>query len=79
MCVRVSAVAANQECQADARKPIVARSGRKKGDIMTNKKMGHGQNRQLRADFGRDKTEKQGPEEKREVARRQGSSKKAKT
>ena len=42
---------------------------------MTNKKMGQGQNRKLKADYGRDKTEKQSPEEKREIARRQGSSK----
>lgn len=45
---------------------------------MTNKRMGQGQNRKLKADEGRDKTEDRGPEEKREVARRQGSSKQTK-
>ena len=45
---------------------------------MANKKMGQGQNRKLKADYARDKTEKPSQEEKREIARRQGSSKKAK-
>jgi hypothetical protein len=43
---------------------------------MMGKKMGAGQNKKLKADFGRDKQESLGPEEKRELARRQGSSKK---
>jgi len=43
---------------------------------MTKQKMGQGQNKKLKADQARDKTETLGPEEKREVARRQGSSKK---
>lgn len=46
------------------------------GVTMTNKKMGPGQNRKLKADHARDKTDDRTPEEKREVARRQGSSKK---
>jgi hypothetical protein len=40
------------------------------------KKLGAGQNKKLKADFGRDKNANLGPEEKRELARRQGSSKK---
>ena len=40
------------------------------------KKLGAGQNKKLKADAGRDKNESLGPEEKRELARRQGSSKK---
>jgi hypothetical protein len=43
---------------------------------MTNKRMGEGQNRKLKGDYARDKTTQQSPEEKREVARRQGSAKK---
>lgn len=43
---------------------------------MANKRMGQGQNRKLKADYGRDKTDNPSPEEKREVARRQGSAKK---
>jgi hypothetical protein len=47
--------------------------------MSTKNRMGQGQNRKLKADYGRDKTEERSPEEKREVARRQGSSKKPKT
>jgi hypothetical protein len=39
-------------------------------------KLGAGQNKKLKADAGRDKTADLGPEERRELARRQGSSKK---
>jgi len=43
---------------------------------MTNKRMGLGQNRKFKADYGRDKTANPSPEEKYQVSRRQGSSKK---
>jgi len=46
---------------------------------MANKRMGLGQNQKLRTDYGRDKTANPSPEEKREVTRRQGSSKKLKS
>jgi len=44
--------------------------------VMTNKRMGLGQNRKLKADYGRDKIGNPSPEEKHEISRRQGSSKK---
>jgi hypothetical protein len=40
------------------------------------KKLGQGQTKKLKANVGRDKEESLGPEEKRELARRQGPSKK---
>lgn len=43
---------------------------------MANKKLGKGQNRQLKADYGRDRASGASPQERREIARRQGSSKK---
>jgi hypothetical protein len=43
---------------------------------MANKKLGEGQNRQLKAEFARDKTANPTAAEKREVAKRQGSTKK---
>jgi hypothetical protein len=46
---------------------------------VANKRMGEGQNLKLKADYGRDKSYNPGPEEKREVSRRQGSSKKMKS
>jgi hypothetical protein len=39
-------------------------------------KLGAGQHKKLKADAGRDKNESLGEQEKRELARRQGSSKK---
>jgi hypothetical protein len=46
---------------------------------MANKRMGEGQNLKLKADYGRDKTANPSPEEKHEISRRQGSSKKMKS
>jgi len=46
---------------------------------MSKQKMGKGESRKLKADYARDKTDSQSQEEKREVARRKGSSKNAKS
>jgi hypothetical protein len=46
---------------------------------MSKSRMGQGQHRKLKADYGRDKTSMAAPEERRELARRQGSSKRPRT
>src|SRR4051812_21961675 len=53
-----------------------SQSENQSGDHMAKNRMGQGENRKLKADYGRDKTASPTPEERREVARRQGSSKK---
>lgn len=46
---------------------------------MSKSKMGLGQARKMKADFARDKSDSRSPAEKREVAKRKGSSKMSKT
>jgi hypothetical protein len=55
---------------------LITKHSNLEGGIMANKNLAQGQNRQLKSDYARDKNANPSPEEKREVARRQGSSKK---